>query len=100
MAGSSRPLSFWLVIPGRCKARNPVASSRSRVTPAGSVDLLVRVHAPKTLLLDPAVEAVAGDMAPVCGALLHLGDDAALELGSNRAVGIGPVVDRRQIVLV
>src|SRR6185295_3397112 len=65
-----------------------------------SVHLLVRVHAPEAFLLDPAVKAVTGDAAPVCAALLHLGDHTGLELGRNRAVGIGAVVDRRELVLV
>src|SRR3954447_10296944 len=68
--------------------------------PPRSVHLLVRVDAPEALLLDPAVKTVAADAAPVCAALLHLGDDAGLEPGRNRAVGVGAIVDRRKLVLV
>src|SRR4051794_23164343 len=68
--------------------------------PPRSIHLLVRVDAPEALLLDPAVKAVTADAAPVCSALLHLGDDTGLEPGRNRALGIGAVVDRRELVLV
>src|SRR6266576_279715 len=51
--------------------------------------LLIGVDAPQPLLLDPAVETVAGDAAPAGGATLDLGDDARLQAGCDRTGLIG-----------
>src|SRR6187431_668965 len=64
-----------------------------------SLHLLVRVHAPQALLLDPAVKAVADHAAPAIGAFLDLGDDTNLQAGRNRAGRIGAIIERRQFVL-
>src|ERR1700751_1005716 len=65
-----------------------------------SIHLLVGVDAPQALLLDPAVKALACDMAPMLVARLHLGDDAGLQARGDRARRIGAVIERREIVLV
>ena len=51
---------------------------------------LVRIDAPEPLLRDPAVEAGAGDLAPLAGAALHRRRDAGLQARDHR----GP--DRRR----
>src|SRR5258706_11080749 len=61
--------------------------------------LLIRVDAPQPLLLDPAVKAIAGDVAPACRATLDLGHDAGLQAGRDRAGLIGALIERRELVL-
>src|SRR5882757_7910158 len=75
------------------------ASRRRRKAGLPSLHLLVRVDAPQALLLDPAVESVAGDAAPAIGAFLDLRDDAGLQAGRHRAGGVGMVIERGQFVL-
>src|SRR5882757_8889331 len=64
----------------------------------GSLHLLVGVDAPQALLFDPAVKAVAGDAAPAASAFLHLSHHAGLQPRGNRAVRIGAVIERREVV--
>src|SRR5580692_5450561 len=64
-----------------------------------SLDLLVRINAPQLVLLDPAVKAVAGDLAPFAGAVLDRAQHADLQLCRHRAFGVGFGVDRRQVGL-
>src|SRR6266699_3141926 len=73
--------------------------SRRRGRFRSSLHLLVGVDAPQPLLLDPAIEAVAGDAAPACRAPLDLGHDAGLQAGRDRAGFVGAVVERREFVL-
>src|ERR1019366_10784812 len=77
----------------RDAAKRPLLGMRS------SLYLLVGVDAPQPLLFDPAIEAVAGDVAPACGAVLDLGHDAGLQAGGDRAGRIGPIIERREFVL-
>src|ERR1700686_382227 len=63
----------WLTWPGRL-----LESS------CYSLHLFIGVDAPQPLLFDPAIEAVAGDVAPARRALLDLGDDAGLQPGGDR----------------
>src|SRR5581483_5361127 len=53
------------------------------------VDLLARVDAPQPVLLDPAVESLAGEAAPAVLTFLHGGEHAVLELRREAARGIG-----------
>ena len=69
------------------------------MTSVSLIHLLVGVDAPQPLLFDPAIEAVAADMAPACRALLDLGHDAGLQAGGDRAGWIGAIIERREFVL-
>src|SRR5438270_812710 len=64
-----------------------------------SVDLLVGIDAPQPVLLDPAVEPVAGEAAPRAGALLDLAVDARLQTGHGMGVIVGAVEQRHEVVL-
>src|SRR6266576_1555202 len=64
-----------------------------------SLHLLVDVDAPQPLLLDPAIEAIAGDATPACRAPLDLGHDAGLQAGRDRAGFVGALVEWREFVL-
>src|SRR2546422_492756 len=57
---------------------------------------LVRVDAPQAFLLDPAVEALAGDAAPGPGAALDRAEHAGLQLGENQAVVVLLLVQGQQ----
>src|SRR4051812_18579037 len=63
-----------------------------------SLQFLVGVDAPEALLFDPAVKTIAGDTAPAAGAFLYLRHHAGLQTRGNRAVRIGSVVERREVV--
>src|ERR1700730_13362369 len=60
-----------------------------------SLDLLVRINAPQLVLLDPAVKAVAGDLAPFSGAVFDRAQHADLQLRRHCAFGVGFGVDWR-----
>src|SRR3954470_2790990 len=64
-----------------------------------SLHLFVGVHTPQPLLFNPAVEAVACDVAPARGAASDLGYDTSLQASGDRAAGIGTVVESREFVL-
>src|SRR5258708_4022643 len=55
-----------------------IARSSPAMTSA-SLHLFIGVDAPQPLLFDPAIEPVAGDVAPARRALLDLGHDAGLQ---------------------
>src|SRR6266403_1901583 len=64
-----------------------------------SLHLLIGVDAPQPLLFEPAIETVAGDVAPACCAALDLGHDAGLQARDHRAGRVGTIVERREFVL-
>src|SRR6267154_5438679 len=63
------------------------------------IHLLIGVDTPQPLLLDPAIEAVAGNTAPAGRAMLDLGYHPGLQAGCNRAGWIRAIVQRREFVL-
>src|SRR6186997_2215033 len=79
-----------------CRSQRRLSSQRRWPK---SLDLLIGVDAPQPLLFDPAVEAVAGDVAPACRATLDLGHDAGLQASDHRAGRIGAIVERREFIL-
>src|SRR5712664_227254 len=89
--------SGWVA--GSSPATTNDCRSRRRGRFRSLLHLLVGVDAPQPLLLDPAVEAVAGDAAPTCRAALDLGHDAGLQAGRDRAGFVGALVERREFVL-
>src|SRR5215475_10908450 len=65
---------------------------------APSFDFFVRVHAPQPILLDPAVESLAGEAAPSSRAALDGTEHPRLQARDGRAAGIGFAVERQQFV--
>src|SRR4029077_19428472 len=63
-----------------------------------SVHLFVSINAPQPLLLDKAVEAIAGDATPAGSALPDLGHGARLQAGGDRTGRIRALVKRGKIV--
>src|SRR6202171_1135421 len=63
------------------------------------IHLFIGVDTPQPLLLDPAIEAVAGNTAPAGRAMLDLGYHPGLQAGCNRAGWIRASVKRRECVL-
>src|SRR5260370_22849589 len=63
------------------------------------IHLLIGVDTPQPLLLDPAIEAVAGNTAPAGRAMLDLGYHPGLQAGCNRAGLLRPWVPRREFLL-
>src|SRR6266481_2641698 len=75
-----------------------IARSSPAMTSA-SLHLFIGVDAPQPLLFDPAIETVAGDVAPARRALLDLGHDAGLQAGRDRTGLIGAIIERCEFVL-
>src|SRR5258705_12057015 len=75
-----------------------IARSSPAMTSA-SLDLFIGVDAPQPLLFDPAIETVAGDVAPARRALLDLGHDAGLQAGRDRTRLIGAILERGEFAL-
>src|SRR5882757_3877585 len=99
MPGLSRPSTF--LAPRESKtwmAGTSPAMTTLNYVDDGSLHLLVGVDAPQALLFDPAVKAVAGDAAPAASAFLHLSHHAGLQPRGNRAVRIGAVIERREVL--
>src|SRR5215471_18013786 len=59
---------------------------------------LARIDAPQAFLLDPAVETLADDAAPVVAAALHGGEHARLYARRDLALLLGGHVQRHEIV--
>src|SRR5258708_28673216 len=78
--------------------RGWIARSSAAMTGA-SLHLFIGVDAPQPLLFDPAIETVAGDVAPARRALLDLGHDAGLQAGRDRTGLIGAIIERCEFVL-
>src|SRR5580704_16230282 len=76
------------------------AMTKSLSRGQNSIHLFVDVDAPEPLLLDPAVEAIAHDVAPAAGAVSDLGDDAGLQARVDGTGRICPFVQRGEVVLV
>src|SRR5690348_12271877 len=64
-----------------------------------SVEFLVGVDAPELLLLDPAVEAFARDVAPGAVAFLHRAGDAGLQLGDDGGLRVAGLAQQREFFL-
>src|SRR6516164_5185868 len=64
-----------------------------------SIHLFVGVDAPQALLLDPAVKAVAGDMAPVLVAFPDLRNHASLQTRGHRTAAVCAIMQRRELLL-
>src|SRR3982075_4408473 len=92
-SASSRVSNHQAVHPSR---RGQAAAPRDEDY---SLHLLVGIDAPQPLLLDPAIETVAGDAAPAGRAALDLGHDTGLQAGCNRAGLIGAIIERSEFVL-
>ena len=80
-AWRSRRWKWWCGFAG---CADPL-SARST---ASLLEFLVRVDAPQALLLDPALEARAAYQAPAARALLHVRQDARLQIGDDRGRGV------------
>src|SRR3954462_5558061 len=85
----------WAAAYGSPRSRGRLRGGSARA----SLHLLIRVDAPQALLLDPAVKTVADHAAPAIGAFLDLGHHAGLQAGRDRAGPVGPIVQRRKLVL-
>src|SRR5712671_898289 len=98
--GLSRPSTF--LAPRESKTwmsgTSPGMTTSNYTACECSLHLLVGVDAPQPLLFDPAIKTVAGDAAPPTDAFLHLRHHAGLQTRGNRAVRIGSVVERREVV--
>src|SRR5260370_20643791 len=101
-APKARILGVW--IPARVRLRSLGRDDSWKMDPQDVdvkelIHLLIGVDAPQPLLLDPAVEAVAGNTAPAGRAMLDLGYHPGLQAGCNRAGWIRAIVQRREFVL-
>src|ERR1700694_3007404 len=98
MATRSRASMSWCVCGEPRPEPKPVANWYPGAPGVPSVDLLLRVHAPQPVLLDPAVEPDADDAAPAAGAPFYRSQHAGLQPCDHGSPRRGPAVQRHELV--